>query len=145
MNKRNILKTIIGITLIALAGGYLLWQGFSSSWAYYYSVDEYVSSKVFQTGAGGGRMIRIAGVVKKDSLVTNEEKMQLKFELAGQKSVLPVEYKGIVPKNFEGGKEVVVEGVLGNNGIFKAEQILTRCESKYEARLKTTKQEKTGY
>ena len=61
--------------------------------------------------------------------------MQLDFELAGETSSLPVRYLGTVPKNFASGREVVAEGKLGENKIFLADNILTRCESKYKVKL----------
>ncbi|NIQ00058.1 MAG: hypothetical protein GWM98_06255, partial [Nitrospinaceae bacterium] len=48
-------------------------------------------------------------------------------------STLPVVYKGVTPDMFEGGREVVVEGTLGTDGVFHANTLLTSCPSKYEA------------
>ncbi len=134
--------------VIGTATGYFLYEAIESSWAYYYSVDEFVESQLgkwvqnrdvatFKTD--DNRIIRLAGWVKAGSVVTNAEKMQLDFELAGQKSSVPVRFCGVIPKNFTADKEVVVEGRASGNGVFQANKILTRCESKYKVRLKTTK------
>ena len=81
------------------------------------------------------RIIRLAGWVKDGTVVRNAKKMQLDFKLAGRKSTVQVRFYGVVPKNFAVDREVVVEGKAGANGVFKANKILTRCESKYKVKL----------
>lgn len=134
------------MVLIGTATAYLLQEAVESSWAYYYSVDEFVEGGFGKMAKNGNaqalknndnRVIRLAGWVKDGTIVHSFEKTQLDFELAGQKSSVPVRFYGAVPKNFAGGKEVVVEGKLSGNGVFIANKILTRCESKYKVKLKT--------
>jgi len=143
VNKRKITKVIIGVVVIAAATGYFLQQAIESSWVYYYSVDEFAETetyKILQSGdakaskADFNRIIRVAGTVKENSIVRGAEQMQLDFELAGKKAVVPVRYYGTVPKNFTEGKEVVVQGRISDKGLFKADKILTRCESKYKVK-----------
>jgi cytochrome c-type biogenesis protein CcmE len=144
MNTRKLTKAIIAVAVIGIASAYLLHQTIESSWAYYYSVDEFVKIVSTVTVEGGGkeapkiygnRIIRLAGTVKDGSVVHNVEKMQLDFELAGQNSSVAVRFYGAVPRNFTAGKEVVVEGRASPTGIFEANKILTRCESKYKVKL----------
>jgi len=146
VNTTKITKVIIGLIVIGSAGGYFLYETIGSSWAYYYSVDEFVESPFGRGGQSSdlgtsktddNRIIRLAGWVKPGSVVRNAEKMQLDFELAGQNSSVPVRFYGVMPKNFTADKEVVVEGKVSSNGVFQADKILTRCESKYKVRLKT--------
>lgn len=144
LDGTRLTKVIIAVVVIGAAGGYLLHQAIKSSWAYYYSVDEFVKAvsgaapENSARGASkidGSRIIRLAGIVKDGSVVHNVEKMQLDFELAGRNSSVPVRFYGAAPKNFAGGKEVVVEGRVAEGGVFVADKILTRCESKYKVKL----------
>lgn len=144
MNPGKIKKVVIGVVVIGMAAGYLLYEAVESSWAYYYSVDEFVESpfyKALQNGSdvasrsNDNRIMRLAGRVKDGTIMRNAEKMQLDFELAGQKNSVPVRFYGVAPKNFAADKEVVVEGRPQNNGVFKADKILTKCESKYKVKL----------
>lgn len=124
---------------------YLLHLAVESSLTYCYLVDEFVESPFYKSPkedalaedsqTGSNRIVRLAGWVKRASIVTNLEEMQLDFELAGQKSSIPVRFSGVIPKNFTAGKEVFVEGQLDNNKVFKATRILTRCGSKYKVKL----------
>lgn len=145
MNKRKIKKVIIAVTVIGAAVGYLLYETVESSLAYCYPVDEFVeaafgrvqqNSDVEASGFYSNRIVRLVGRVKNGSVVSAVDKMHFDFELAGKKASVPVRFYGPVPKNFSADKEIFVEGRLGSDGVFKADRILTRCESKYKVRLK---------
>jgi len=146
MNKRTRTRRIISVVIIAAAVSYFIYEAFQSSWAYYYSVDEFVGSDIFKASGndetGNARalrnhIIRLAGRVQKQTIKKDSEKMQLDFKLEGEKKSVNVRFFGMVPKNFSGGKEVVVEGKIGNQSVFLATKILTRCESKYKVKLQT--------
>jgi cytochrome c-type biogenesis protein CcmE len=61
--------------------------------------------------------------------------VKLQFTLAGAEAELPVQYHGVVPDNFVENREVVVEGRLAAAGVFQADKLMTRCESKYQAKV----------
>ena len=84
----------------------------------------------------GRQWVRIAGQVKQGSVSRDISRMELRFILAGGGEEKVVEYKGTVPDNFSEGREIVAEGRAGAAGVFQAEKLITRCESKYEAKVK---------
>ncbi len=45
-------------------------------------------------------------------------------------------YQGIVPDTFKDGAQVVATGSLKEDGSFVASELLAKCASKYEAKLK---------
>ncbi len=51
----------------------------------------------------------------------------------GGRSSLPVTYTGTVPDPFRGGREIVLEGEVGENGVFVGESgtLVTKCPSKF--------------
>jgi len=102
-----------------------------SSWSYYYSVDEF-SANISDMN---NYSFRIAGRVKPGSVNRDLQKMNLTFTLAGTKTEIPVLYEGTVPDNFTDDIEVVVEGRLDENKSFKAKTLMTKCESKYKAKV----------
>jgi len=134
VNGRKTARIIIGTIIIGTAMTYLLYEWARSSLAYYYSVDEFAERRAI--GQRGDYAIRLAGSVKAGSIKYDIDRMQLEFELAGQRNLAPVRYCGTVPENFTDSKEVLVEGKPDANGVFIANQVLTRCESKYKAKLK---------
>jgi len=135
MSKNKRLKIIIACCVFVLAGGYLVYQSVQSSWTYYYGVDEFIGSEIYDKAIAEQYRVRLAGMVMDSGLSRNINEMQLKFQLGGKSDFLKVVYNGIVPKNFEAGKEVLVEGVAAADRIFNADKILTRCESKYQKKL----------
>ena len=141
MVTRKLTKIIAAVLIIGLSSGYLLYEAASSSWVYYYSVDEFIKSQAASISpkndsfkAARNPVIRIAGLVKSGSIVRNTEINQLDFELTGSKTNLAVRYNGPQPNNFAEDREVVVEGKAIKDK-FVAEKILTRCESKYKVKL----------
>jgi len=132
MKRKTIVKTIIGVVLIGGAMAYFIHQAMQSSWAYYYSVDDFSA----RSSAVKNHSLRIAGRVKQGSVVRDLQKMSLNFTLAGSENELMVHYEGSVPDNFAEGREVVVEGRLDTTGIFQADRLMTKCESKYKAKVK---------
>jgi cytochrome c-type biogenesis protein CcmE len=103
-----------------------------SSWSYYYSVDDFAAAdKAMQEHS-----FRLAGRVQPGSVAHDLENLSLQFTLAGAQAQLPVRYTGVVPDNFVEDREVVVEGRLEPTGVFQADTLMTRCESKYQAKAK---------
>ncbi len=131
MKTKMILKILIGVTVIGGGLGYFTFQAMQSSWSYYYSVDEF-SANISDMN---NYSFRIAGRVKPGSVNRDLQKMNLTFTLAGTKTEIPVIYEGTVPDNFTDDIEVVVEGRLDENKSFKAKTLMTKCESKYKAKV----------
>lgn len=132
MKTKTIVKALIGIFVIGGGVGYFMYQAMQSSWAYYYSVDDFSANR----SAVKNHSLRIAGRVKQGSVARDLQKMNLTFTLAGSKAEVPVGYQGSVQDNFAEDREVVIEGRLDTTGIFQADLLMTRCESKYRAKVK---------
>lgn len=130
MKSRALIKVLVVALVVSGGLGYSIYQAMQSSWSYYYSVDELAEKNLGE----GTQSLRVAGKVKAGSVNRDLENVSLAFTLAGAEAELPVKYKGVVPDNFAEGREVVVEGVLGG-GVLKADLLMTRCESKYKAKV----------
>jgi cytochrome c-type biogenesis protein CcmE len=131
MKKKTVVKIIVGVVLIGGAMSYFIYQAMQSSYAYYYSVDDLAADK----SAAQNHSLRIAGRVKKGTVQNDLQNMRLSFQLTGTQATLPINYEGVVPDNFTDDIEVVVEGHLGTTGVFQADKLMTRCESKYKAKV----------
>ncbi len=131
MKTKMIIKILIGIIVIGGGLGYFTYQAMQSSWSYYYSVDEFSANIADMNNYS----LRIAGRVKPGSVNRDLQNLNLTFTLAGAKTEIPVLYTGTVPDNFTEDIEVVVEGRLDENKSFKAKTLMTKCESKYKAKV----------
>lgn len=131
MKRKMVIKILIGVLIIGGGITYFMYQAMQSSWSYYYSVDDFSTN----SAAVKNHSLRLAGRVKQDSIARDLQKMSLKFTLSGTETELPVHYTGTVPDNFAEDREVVVEGRLDTTGIFQADMLMTKCESKYKAKV----------
>ena len=132
MKSKIVVEALVGVVVIGGGIGYFVYQAMQSSWAYYYSVDDFSAAGA----ATQEHSFRLAGRVKPGSVVRDLEHLTLRFTLAGAKAELPVQYQGVTPDNFVEDKEVVAEGRLMGTGVFQADTLMTRCESKYQAKVK---------
>lgn len=132
MMRARLYRAILLVVLAAGAVGYMTYLAMRSSWAYYYSVDEFAA----QGSEMGGARLRLAGIVKPASIRRDISGMSTAFILSGADAEIAVRHTGTVPENFAEGREVVVEGRVDETGKFQADLLLTRCESKYRARVK---------
>ena len=129
--SKTLPKFIIGVVVIGGGLSYLVYNAMQSSWAYYISVDDFTT----KASQYQDYTLRVAGLVEKESISRDLQKMQLTFKLKGENASLGVSYVGTVPDNFAEDREVVVEGRLDAGGDFQATKLMTKCESKYKAKL----------
>ena len=75
------------------------------------------------------KKIRVGGMVKKDSIILNNEK--IKFIITDFKNEINVIFGGTVPNLFQEEKGVVAEGILQDNNLFIADKILAKHDENY--------------
>ncbi|SRR5258708_29945531 len=139
-------RFFIGVGLIALAIGYLIFSSIRTTSEYYLTVPEVAAR---QTELGG-QSIRVAGRVKPGNIAWDPNSLTLKFEIAPipdidasgapVKPVVasdPVSFRVISagepkPDMFAPGRDVIVEGKFGPDGAIAATQVMTSCPSKYK-------------
>ena len=73
------------------------------------------------------------GVLADKQYVMNQEEQYMNFRLRDERGeVLTVEYRGVIPGNFDQATSIVAIGRYRNDR-FEAEQLLVKCPSKYQA------------
>ena len=75
------------------------------------------------------KRIRIGGMVKKESILMDEKKMN--FGVTDFKNEINVIYSGAIPNLFAEGKGVVAEGYLKDRNLFLATKILAKHDENY--------------
>jgi cytochrome c-type biogenesis protein CcmE len=127
--SRRAAKYLAAGTILVAAVAYLAYASMKDGWAsYHLPVDQFVDDTRFHN-----QRVRLAGKVAEEGLVAEPGRAVAKFSLLGESKRLPVVYKGVLPDMFKAGGEVVVEGRLDSDGVFRAETLLTKCASKYES------------
>jgi cytochrome c-type biogenesis protein CcmE len=86
----------------------------------------------FNEARDGSSKVQIAGSLVAGSAEYLDQTRQLRFVLADEQGqTLPVLYSGVTPGNFEEATQIVLVGSY-QDGVFNAEQMLTKCPSKYQ-------------
>jgi cytochrome c-type biogenesis protein CcmE len=123
-------KFLIGGIIILIAIGVLSFMAFKGAATYYYTVSEVITQKSSMVD----KNIRVAGKVVEGSLVQEKSNNTINFVLTDTVDLtktIQISYKGAVPDAFKEGNDAVVEGQLSGSNIFKAQQIIVKCPSKY--------------
>ena len=94
------------------------------------SVTPYIS---FEEARRSHGLVQVNGILADKAYVLKKDEQFLSFRLKDSKGqVLPVEYRGVVPGNFDQATSIVAIGRYQNQQ-FVAEQLLVKCPSKYQA------------
>ena len=119
MNLKPILALVLVVVAVAI--------GVSS---FKKSVTPYISFAEARRSSG---LVQVNGVLADKQYVMRQEEQYLSFRLRdGRGEVLPVEYRGVIPGNFDQATSIVAIGHY-KEGKFDAEQLLVKCPSKYQA------------
>ncbi len=131
--SRNIKLIFVSLSFVLLLA-YVVGAGLKRTFVYYYTVDELKA----KAGKVDGDYVKVSGEVVAGSV--NRAGHHLSFIIAENGDSLNVVYNGPVPDAFTEGISVVVEGVYKKSGnILRAKNLLTKCPSKYEAELDSSK------
>lgn len=123
------LKLIVAGVILTGAFSYLAFAGMQKGWVYFVSVEQFVADPQFHN-----QRVRLHGKVATDGFDASKSLLTAKFNLTGTTGqMIPVEYRGVIPDMFEAGRDVVVEGRRDAGGMFRADVLMTKCASKYEA------------
>ena len=120
----------IGLVMYALRGNINL----------FYPPAEVVAGK-----APVGRQIRVGGMVVKDSVQRAADSLQVNFQLTDFQASVPVVYTGILPDLFAEGQGAVASGVLNEDGVFEATEILAKHDENYMPPEVADALENSGY
>jgi len=94
------------------------------------SVTPYISFAEARQASG---LVQVNGILADKQYVLKQDEQFLSFRLRDSKGeILPVEYRGVIPGNFDQAISIVAIGHY-QNGTFAAEQLLVKCPSKYQA------------
>jgi cytochrome c-type biogenesis protein CcmE len=133
------LQIALGALLVA---GLLGWYAASNldrigAFEYYQTLYEFRAAGVV------GKPVRVHGFVALGSIERDVEQRQVRFGVVNDPphaggapgEPLSVVYPTLeTPDMFKDGAEVVVEGRLGEGAVFRADNVLAKCPSKFEAK-----------
>ncbi len=132
-------KFLLGAGIIVGAVGILMAQGVKQFGQYSFKPSELAQRvqrdpSLYDTGLKMEAKV-VPGSVKRDAA-----SQTIDFVVTDGVQNYPVSYRGLAPDTFTDQKdiEVVVEGRLGKDGVFRATTLLAKCGSRYEAKYDET-------
>jgi len=132
MNQKKVIIVVTSLTLLAAS-----WIGWVTS-----NPDKenpgmvrFLSLTDVHTVDASER-IRLGGLVEVGSIkVSSSNQLKCNFQLKQGETLVPVQFIGTRPDLFKDEAEVIVEGYYVN-GAFQADQLQTKCASRYEGELR---------
>lgn len=132
MNKRARTR-LIGVTAIILIAVAAVFFGLSGNQAAYYKTVE----EAAQDNSLVGERVKIGGAVVTGSWDRKSNPMRFVIrdenDKEGTGETLKVVYNGPVPSTFGDGVTAIVTGPLLEDGTIEAQEMITKCPSKYES------------
>ena len=116
---------IFSIILITLSFLFFIYLNLKQNILYFKTPSEIFTNTTIEASS----MIRVGGMVKKDSIRQNNK--EIRFILTDYKKELIVVYSGTVPNLFSEGQGAVVEGILNDKKYLIADRILAKHDENY--------------
>jgi cytochrome c-type biogenesis protein CcmE len=82
---------------------------------------------------GVGVPVRLGGQVKPGSMSWDAKALDLRFTVTDGEKDVPVHSTGAPPQMFRDGMGVVVEGRVGESGVFQATNLMVKHSNEYRA------------
>jgi cytochrome c-type biogenesis protein CcmE len=128
-------KFLVGGSVIGAMVMYLMITGMRDSMIYYHTPSELIA-KISADPSYKEMGLKVGGRVAPGTVAFDQRSLDLRFDvldIVDGATAFPVHFQGPLPDTFEEGRDVVIEGRFGSDGVFEATTVLTKCGSRYEA------------
>jgi cytochrome c-type biogenesis protein CcmE len=123
--SKRLIAIACGLAALGVATALVL-NAFNSNLVFFFSPTQ-VAAKEAPTG----RNFRIGGLVEQGSIQREAKGLTTRFVVTDLSKTIPVTYTGLLPDLFKEGKGVVAQGKLGDDGVFRADQVLAKHDENY--------------
>ncbi|MDP6349655.1 MAG: cytochrome c maturation protein CcmE [Chloroflexota bacterium] len=124
---------VLGLVMV-VAVAYLIYAATQDASVYYYTVGEVLGD----SSAVEGRSIRVQGTVADGSILQDETRLWINFDLTDGVQRIPVVYESTPPdllgySTEDRYQDVIVEGSLDAEGILQARHLLVQHGADFES------------
>ncbi len=123
--RQRLLAVVTGLAALGVAVALVL-NAFQSNLVFFFSPTQVVNDE-----APRGRAFRVGGLVEPGSVRRSERDLTVTFVITDTAQRIPVTYTGLLPDLFREGEGVVAQGRLGDDGVFRADQVLAKHDENY--------------
>lgn len=133
-------KFLLGAGVIVASVGFLIASGIKQTGVYFLTPTE-LAARTTADPSFYDLGLKMGAKVVPGSIRRDPSNRQVDFEVSDGIKSFPVTYRGLVPDTFTDANdiEVIVEGRLGRDGVFRATEVLAKCGSRYEAAYQEAK------
>jgi len=124
--RRKLLMIVIFIVLGVGTATTLAMRAFQENLLYFYSPTQVKNGE-----APDARNFRIGGLVVGGSVSRDPSSLKVSFTLTDTLNNVTVNYDGILPDLFREGQGIVANGLIGEDGIFTAREVLAKHDENY--------------
>jgi cytochrome c-type biogenesis protein CcmE len=114
-----------GVAALGIAAALVL-SAFQQNLVFFFSPSDVAAQK-----APLHKPFRVGGLVEEGSLRRQADGLTVHFKVTDTARAIPVVYTGILPDLFKEGKGVVAQGRLGDDGVFRATEVLAKHDENY--------------
>ena len=137
--RRRLIAVLGGLAMLAIATALVL-TAFSDNLVFFYSPSDLKTKHVAE-----GRRLRIGGLVENASFKREADGKTFEFRITDGENTVPVTYTGLLPDLFREGQGVVIQGMLGNDGMVRADEVLAKHDENYMPREVVDALKKSGH
>jgi cytochrome c-type biogenesis protein CcmE len=125
VRKQRLLLVCFIVVFSSLAVG-LVAYGLRGNINLFFPPAEVVAGK-----APVGQPIRLGGMVVEGSIRRSPDSLRVEFDVTDYQATVTAVYTGILPDLFAEGEGVVASGVLDDNGVLQATEVLAKHDENY--------------
>ncbi|MDX5446713.1 MAG: cytochrome c maturation protein CcmE [Zoogloeaceae bacterium] len=127
MKPRSKRLLLLGGAVSLLVGAVaLVLTAFQENLVFFHTPSEVAAGKAPQ-----GRAFRVGGMVETGSIQRQADGLTVSFVITDMVKTVPVTYRGTLPDLFQEGKGAVVQGAIGEDGLFRATEVLAKHDENY--------------
>ena len=120
---KRIAAIALGVAALGIATALVL-MAFQKNLVFFFTPSQIAANEAPQ-----GKTFRIGGMVVVGSV--KRDGVEVSFAVTDTAKTIPVVYRGPLPDLFREGKGVVAQGQLGDDGVFRAREVLAKHDENY--------------
>jgi cytochrome c-type biogenesis protein CcmE len=120
---KRIAAIAVGVAALGIAAALVL-MAFQKNLVFFFTPTQIAANEAPQ-----GKTFRIGGMVVVGSV--KRDGVEVSFAVTDTAKTIPVLYRGALPDLFREGKGVVAQGRLGDDGVFRAREVLAKHDENY--------------
>jgi cytochrome c-type biogenesis protein CcmE len=137
--RRRLIGVLAGLGMLGIATALVL-TAFSDNLVFFYSPSDLKTKHVAE-----GRRLRVGGLVENASLKREADGKTFEFRITDGENSVPVTYTGLLPDLFREGQGVVIQGMIGSDGMVRADEVLAKHDERYMPREVVDALKKSGH